>query len=98
MILPFLLTSLSLTDWWGWLSLVLFGVSAAIPYASRKMALARRDSASATSGTGSLWIHYWLAPLVFGLSFVHAWIPMAAGHMPHTSMQGLWLATYAQSA
>ena len=93
--LPFLLTSLSPTDWWGWLSLVLFGISAAIPYLSRKMAPPGGDSVSATVGTGSLWIHYWLGPLVFGLSFVHAWIPMASGHMPHTSIKGLWLATYA---
>jgi len=43
-------------------------------------------------------LHYWLAPVVAIVSLVHAWIPMSSGHMPRTSMNGLWLATYALGA
>jgi len=91
-----LLASFSPTDAWGWLSLVLLVISIAIPYALRSKSPSQASSAfDASRGTRILWIHYWLGPLIFALSFVHAWIPMATGHMPHTSMQGLWLATYA---
>ena len=85
------------TALWGWLSLALLAVVVAVPY------FRRSDSSLATNGTTSpsrsylsvLTPHYWLALAVLVVSFVHAWIPMAAGRMPQTSMRGLWLATYA---
>jgi hypothetical protein len=84
------------TALWGWIGFALLGLVVAIPYI-------RRNAVSATASANSaprpylaaLSLHYWLAPAVLAISFLHAWIPMASGHMPHTSMRGLWLATYA---
>ena len=97
--LPLLFTLIffSPTAIWGWASLVLLAVVVAIPYLRRIPSRPSADSAAATARPylGALAPHYWLAPAVLVISFVHAWIPMASGHMPHTSMRGLWLATYA---
>ena len=92
--LDFEMIFVSPTALWGWLSLALLAVVVAIPYLRRTTVVAQaadmpRPYLSALSA------HYWLALTVFIVSFVHAWIPMAAGHIPQTSMRGLWLATYA---
>ena len=39
--------------------------------------------------------HYLLGSLLPATALTHGWIPMASGHMPRTSMRGLWLATFA---
>jgi hypothetical protein len=97
--LPVLFTLIffSPTAAWGWASLVLLAVVVAIPYLRRSTPLSSPGlPATATRPyLSALTPHYWLAPAVLVISFVHAWIPMASGRMPHTSMRGLWLATYA---
>ena len=75
----------------GWLSVGLLGLVIALPFFGRS--LAGRNKAAA--GAKRMMFHYWLAPLVALGSFVHAWIPMASGHMPRTSFTGLWIATVA---
>jgi len=88
---------ISPADILGWLSVVLLGAVIAIPYLKNR-ARARvpeSNGAAPRPYLNALWPHYWFAPAVAVGSFVHAWIPMASGHMPHTSMRGLWLATYA---
>jgi hypothetical protein len=42
-----------------------------------------------------MWPHYWTGYLSLGLSFYHAWVSMAFGRIPRTSLAGLWLATFA---
>lgn len=81
----------------GWFTLVLLGAAIAVPYLHSRAVRRGPESNGAVSRPylNSLWPHYWLAPAVAAGSFIHAWIPMASGHMPHTSMRGLWLATYA---
>jgi hypothetical protein len=97
--LPLLFTLIffSPTAAWGWVGLVLLAVVVAIPYLRRNSSLASPGSPAAAPRPylTALAPHYWLAPAVLVISFVHAWIPMASGHMPQTSMRGLWLATYA---
>ena len=84
------------TAFWGWASFALLGLVVAIPYLRRTTSIATVSSHTATRPyLAALALHYWLAPAVLVVSFLHAWIPMASGHMPHTSMHGLWLATYA---
>ncbi len=39
--------------------------------------------------------HYALGFVLPAAALAHGWIPMASGHMPRTSMTGLWLATFA---
>jgi len=39
--------------------------------------------------------HYLLGFVLPAVALAHGWIPMASGHMPRTSMTGLWLATFA---
>jgi thiosulfate reductase cytochrome b subunit len=39
--------------------------------------------------------HYLLGFALPAAALWHGWIPMASGHMPRTSMTGLWLATFA---
>jgi hypothetical protein len=97
---------LSDVDAWGWLGAALLAMLIAIPYFRiRGMAgpVSKASSANSelpTQGSkrGSMRVHYWLAPMVAIVSLVHAWIPMSSGRMPHTSMNGLWLATYALGA
>jgi hypothetical protein len=74
---------LSAADMWGWLGVALLAVLIAIPYFRTR---------------GLMQVHYWLAPAVAIVSLIHAWIPMSSGHMPQTSMNGLWLATYSLGA
>jgi hypothetical protein len=84
------------TALWGWVSLALLGMVVAIPYVRRSaVAVKNSDTDAARPYLSALALHYWVAPAVLIVSFLHAWIPMAAGRMPHTSMRGLWLATYA---
>lgn len=83
------------TALWGWLSFLLLAVVVVIPYLQRNTAAPSSTPATAPrSYLSALAAHYWLAPAVLIISFLHAWIPMASGRMPHTSMRGLWLATY----
>jgi preprotein translocase subunit SecG len=81
----------------GWLSVFLLGIIIVLPYLSRPRFDASMGSASGffRLPLGRMDFHYWLAPLVALGSFVHAWIPMASHHMPHTNSKGLWLATVA---
>lgn len=84
------------TAFWGWVSLTLLGFVVAIPYLRRKVVPSTGlPNAAPRPYLAALPLHYCLAPAVLIISFFHAWIPMASGHMPHTSMRGLWLATYA---
>lgn len=84
--------SLSLrTSFTGWLTAFLIALQIAWPYLLRSGT--KPLSLSASSFT--MRPHFWLGYALPGLAFVHAWIPMASGHMPKTSMTGLWLATYA---
>jgi len=87
---------LSQTALWGWMSLVFLAIVIVLPYVYR-CADARQPSSTpaASRPYPRLWPHFWLGPAVFLISFIHAWIPMASGKLPQTSMQGLWLATYA---
>ena len=81
----------------GWLSLVLLGIVIVLPYlpAIGTAANSRSTSGFSRLPLGRIDFHYWLAPLVALGSFVHAWIPMASHHMPHTNYKGLWFATVA---
>jgi hypothetical protein len=84
------------TALWGWVSLSLLGLVVAIPYLRRKTVPSTGiPDAAPRPYLAALSLHYWLAPAVLLVSFLHACIPMASGHMPHASMRGLWLATYA---
>jgi hypothetical protein len=81
----------------GWLSAFMLGITIALPYLP---AVGSGTNARFAPGVFRLpfrrmAVHYWLAPLVALGSFVHAWIPMASHHMPHTNYEGLWLATIA---
>ena len=80
---------------WGWLALASLIVVVAIPYFRRKGPSVGAESSVPRAHLSRLIAHFWIAPAVLAISFVHAWIPMASGHMPRTSMNGLWLATYA---
>jgi hypothetical protein len=82
----------------GWLATILIAVEIALPY------LMRRTQLSGSVGIPQehrrpylqrMWPHYWAGYLLLGLVFFHAWIPMASGRMPRTSLTGLWLATVA---
>jgi hypothetical protein len=82
----------------GWIAVILVGIEIALPY------LLRRNLLNVWLGIAQSFrspylrrmsIHYWLGYLVAGLSFVHAWVPMQAGHMRRANMAGLWLATSA---
>jgi len=88
----------------------LLGVQIALPFLLRRVrkaaiasgvsqapgALARGPEATGASlsGTHMRW-HYLLGFILPAAALGHGWIPMASGHMPHTSMTGLWLATFA---
>lgn len=81
----------------GWLSVCFLGIVIALPYLHGD-----GSGANARFALGFVRLplrrtafHYWLAPLVALGSFVHAWIPMASRHMPHTNYTGLWLASLA---
>jgi thiosulfate reductase cytochrome b subunit len=101
--------SLSLqTAWTGWLVALLVALQAALPYALRKCARQKpqpvpTNQATRTSpnlqnlsppvvGNSMRW-HYLLGFILPAGALAHAWIPMASGPMPRTSMTGLWLAT-----
>jgi hypothetical protein len=82
----------------GWIAVILVGIEIALPYLLRRNWLSVRLGVAQTFGSPYLRrmsIHYWLGYLVAGLSFVHAWVPMQAGHMRRANMTGLWLATAA---
>ena len=82
----------------GRIALILIGLEILLPY------LLRRTHLSESLGIAQsytrpylqrMWPHYWAGYLLLILSLAHAWIPMAAGRMPTTSLTGLWLATLA---
>jgi hypothetical protein len=84
------------TALWGRVGLTLLGFVIAIPYLRRNVVPPTGSpNAAPRRYLAALSLHYWLAPAVLAISFLHAWIPMASGHMPHTSMRGLWLGTCA---
>ena len=93
------------TEWTGWLVAILLGVQIALPFLLRRVS-PQTMSARASQGTitkpkkvapttKSMGWHYLLGFAVPLAALAHGWIPMASGHMPHTSMTGLWLATFA---
>lgn len=85
--------SLSLrTSLTGWLTTFLIALQIAWPYLLRP---GNQTDPPVASFFSTLRLHFWLGYFLPALAFVHAWIPMASGHMPKTSMTGLWLATYA---
>jgi hypothetical protein len=95
--LLFELVFLTPTAVWGWLSFALLVAVIALPY-FRRTAISEAGGATAESPRRywkGLWPHYWLGAAVAAGSLIHGWIPMAAGKMPQTDMNGLWLATYA---
>jgi hypothetical protein len=87
------IVSLSLrTSFTGWLTAFLIALQIVWPYLMRS---GTRLASPSSSSFSAMRPHFWLGYALPGLAFVHAWIPMASGHMPRTSMTGLWLATYA---
>ncbi|HME13492.1 MAG TPA: hypothetical protein VKF79_11550 [Candidatus Acidoferrum sp.] len=97
------------TLWTGWLVAALLATQIALPFLLRRarygamppsgsVAAAAKGDASATgmglAGNSMRW-HYLLGFILPAAALVHGWIPMGSGHMPRTSMTGLWLATYA---
>jgi hypothetical protein len=82
----------------GWIAVILVCIEIALPYLLRRNWLSVWLGVAQSFGSPYLRrmsIHYWLGYLVTGLSFVHAWVPMQAGHMRGANMAGLWLATAA---
>jgi hypothetical protein len=67
----------------GWTATLFLGAGIGIPYVGRSLGLA------------SLRPHYWLGFLVPAIAFLHAWLPMSAGHMRGFNQTGLLLATAA---
>jgi len=82
----------------GRIATILLGVEILLPYLLRGTRMSKALGLAQTMSNGyaqRMWPHYWEGYLLLILSFVHAWIPMSAGHMPRTSLTGLWLATSA---
>jgi hypothetical protein len=80
----------------GWIAAILIGI--VLPYLLPRSSLSLRLGIAQGFDAPYLkpmWAHYWVGYLVAGLSFVHAWMPMQAGHMRRANMAGLWLATAA---
>jgi hypothetical protein len=73
----------------GWAATALLCGGIAIPYFVRSTRAAER------SIRARLRPHYWIGMLVPAVSFVHAWLPMAAGRMRGLDPTGLALATMA---
>jgi len=98
------------TEWTGWLVAAMIGVQIALPFLLRRVraakisagAISPGDSQGANPkarqpralGIAMRW-HYLLGFVLPAAALWHGWIPMASGHMPRTSMTGLWLATFA---
>jgi len=95
------------TAWTGWLVAILLAVEIALPFLLRRKAASSPQSSppsseaavaktkqSSSVGISMRW-HYLLGFVLPAAALAHGWIPMAAGHMPRTSMTGLWLATCA---
>ena len=103
------LTLAQQTFWTGWLVALLLAAQVALPYLLRKISPQKLSPITAPPGThhpaleaqraalrgNSMRWHYFLGFVLPAGALAHAWIPMASGHMPRTSMTGLWLATYA---
>ena len=82
----------------GWIAAALVGTVALLPYLLRRTALSRRlGLADGYKGSylTRMWPHYWLGYAGIAISVVHAYLPMAAGHIRRNSAAGLWLATIA---
>jgi thiosulfate reductase cytochrome b subunit len=83
----------------------MIGVQIALPFLLRKIRRAPispgnphhailQTRAEPPAGKSMRW-HYALGFVLPAAALAHGWIPMASGHMPRTSMTGLWLATFA---
>jgi hypothetical protein len=84
----------------GWAAVILVGVEIVLPYLLRRSWLSLRLGLRMAQDFVApylkrMWVHYWLGCLVAGLSFLHAWVPMQAGHLRGVSLAGLWLGTAA---
>ena len=92
------LTPAILTSVTGWVTTGILCAQIAFPFWLRTT-LPRLAKAGGSAARGGFWQsmkpHYAAGFALPALSFYHAWIPMASGHMPRTSMTGLWLATFA---
>src|SRR5271166_3324016 len=97
------------TLWTGWLVAALLATQIALPFLLRRAGSGAIPASGAmpmkaNAGTwtigaqlpgNSMRWHYLLGFILPAAALVHGWIPMGSGHMPRTSMTGLWLATYA---
>jgi hypothetical protein len=82
----------------GWMAVILVGVEIVLPYLLGRTWLSVRLGLAqgfVLPYLKRMRVHYWLGYLVVGLSFVHAWVPMQAGHVRGVSVAGLWLGTAA---
>jgi len=82
----------------GWIACLLTAVGMLLPYLLRPTRVGQALGFAPTQNAPYLrrmWPHYWTGYLALGLSFYHAWVSMAFGRMPRTSLAGLWLATIA---
>ncbi|HUL15833.1 MAG TPA: hypothetical protein VLV88_07540 [Terriglobales bacterium] len=86
--------SFSQNNIFGWVTALLIFFQLAWPFLLR-FRKSPISPASSTSFFASMRPHFWLGYALPVLALIHAWIPMSSGHMPHTSLTGLRLATYA---
>ena len=82
----------------GRIATILIGIEIVLPYLLRRSWLSMRLGVA--QGFGGPYLkrmsaHYWAGYLLVGLSFLHAWVPMRAGHMQRANTMGLWLASAA---
>jgi hypothetical protein len=88
------------TVWTGWLVAALLAVQIGLPFFLRRVRKGGVKGEPSDAGGSPLlgasmrW-HYLLGFILPAAALAHGWIPMGSGHMPHTNMTGLWLATYA---
>lgn len=81
----------------GWMATIGIALGTLLPYLLRRTVLSKRlglDLVNNHPYLRRMWPHYWVGYSVAGLSTVHAWLPMSAGHV-RTSATGLWMATVA---
>jgi len=81
----------------GWVACILTVVAMLLPYLLRSGRLSQALGFGPSRDVPYLrrmWPHYWTGYLALGLSFYHAWVSMAPGPLPRTSLAGLWLGTF----
>ena len=81
----------------GWVACILTVVGMLLPYLLRPGRIGQALGFAPSHDVPYLrrmWPHYWTGYLALGLSFYHAWVSMASGRPPRTSLAGLWIATF----